>query len=208
MNCRDNIFDGWGYWLNKPSIIPSILGVDNVYHRNCNEIKRQLCEHNIKASVSRHKLFDNHLFLLDVSDNEFRPHKRDIAKALNIPVEWVELYKCDTDLDVYAVLEDELIDMYGDCHKELHFKDPFDFLDAINNPCSPHSVVKQLNEKQCKKTAKVLISDDGDVVLLKDVHMSDFLVAEALDIPKEAVIDISCESEEFSHIILVDRCKE
>ena len=201
-NCSD-IVDGWHYFLNRP--FPSIsIEVDNEYHRNCNRIKKELCKNGIEAKVSRYRLFDVDLFLLDISKNNCRFFKRDVADALGISLDWIEIYTCSNGLDVYAVLEDKLIEKYGDCKGELHFKDDFDFMKVFNGSSNGYNISQRLKEKGI--CVKNLCANYNCVTLNSSSNGDE--IADALNIPKIAVSDLRCHNADITHIILVDRCKE
>lgn len=95
--------------------VPSFLfdyDFGSIYLKRCRSIEKQLKKHNIDAIVSRHTLFDVPLYLVDVTRAKRSISDIDIAKALKIPKTWVNLYKCDKDLLVRAILEAELNDKY------------------------------------------------------------------------------------------------
>ena len=193
----DDIFDRWRY------LSPFLIG-DSVYHRNCNAIKEQLCKHNIKARVHRHSLFDKDFFIVNVSDDDSFLNRKDIADALDIPVDWVDLYIYNDDLEEYCILEDELIGKYGDCNDELHFKDEFDFLKVFRGSSNGYNISQRLKKKGiCFRN---LCANHNNVTL--NSHSSSDDIAEALNIPQRAVADLRCHNSDITHIILIDRCKE
>lgn len=194
------------YWDLIPPILktPNLIGVDNVYHRNCNAIKEQLCKHNIKSRVHRHSLFDKDFFIVDVSDDDSCLNRKDIADALDIPVDWVDLYICNDGLEEYCILEDKLIGKYGDCNDELHFKDEFDFMKVFNGSSNGYNISQRLEKKGI--CVNDLCANYNNVTL--NSHSSSDDIAEALNIPKRAVADLRCHNSDITHIILIDRCKE
>jgi len=193
------------YWdLIPPFKLPHLIGVDNVYHRNCNAIKEQLCKHNIKASVHRHSLFDKDFFIVDVSDDDNCRCRGDIADALDIPVDWVDLYIYNDGLEEYGILEDELIGKYGDCNDELHFKDEFDFMKVFKGSSNGYNISQRLKKKGI--CVNHLIAHSDSITLGTD--SSSDAISNALNIPNDAVASINSCGSKITHIILIDRCKE
>lgn len=111
----------------------------SIYNRRCNEIKKELCKHNIKADVHRKTLFDEKYYAIDVEDS----FCEDIAKALNIPFDWVEMAVSKENFERYLVLEKELNDKYCDCNGELVFAEPYKLSEHLDDI---YSVSERLKE--------------------------------------------------------------
>lgn len=178
---------------------------DNVFHKNCKSIKDKLEKENIKkVSVCRHHVFDVNMYL--VSENGCSTCSRDIADALNIPRNWVELYKYgDDNTSSYGILEDKLNDKYCNSDGVLVFDEPFDLLKTLNDECYGLGAI------ECRLTnsfhrGKISVQDyTNDGLLLISNGGSLSKIADVLNIPIDAVVDISCASRDVSHIIMLDK---
>ena len=105
-----------------------------IWNRRCRAIEKELSNHSIRASVSRHTLFDTEYYLVEVSDNKEHINDKKIADALDIPRDWVCLYQYRYNENKwFAILEDELNDEYTNCDGELVFKKPFNLKEYFRN---------------------------------------------------------------------------
>lgn len=107
----------------------------SVVRKNCDKIEKRLCVNGFKVNVSRHTLFDIRYFLVENPNADVSLNQSDIVDALDIPNDWVCLYKMNGLKEVYAIKEKELVDKYGDCDGELVFEENFD----LENYLSTHT---------------------------------------------------------------------
>ena len=95
----------------------------SIYSKRCRSIEKQLKKHNIKATVSRHTLFDNELYLVDISKDGKYVSNSDLADVLRIPKNWVNVYKHTDDGVIRAILEEQLNSKYcADEDSDLMFE--------------------------------------------------------------------------------------
>ena len=173
-----------------------------IWNRRCRAIEKELKRHCIKSSVSRHTLFDTDYYLIEVSDNKHHISGDDIAEALDISKDWVCLYHCRAgERTYYAVLEDELNDKYKNCNGELVFDEPFDLMDAIRIS-GMGCIEKRL--KECDRCPDVIVNKHKNILTIQNYGWSSQCVANALNISKDAVVDVSCDDSDTQMIVLLD----
>ena len=174
--------------------------------KNCRIIEKKLCENGIKANVTRHTLFGNKYFLVNNPKKGKCLDENDISDALDIPDEWVNLYCMYESRETYAVDENKLIEEYGDCNGLLSFEE-FDLIDCIRTK-GAKGLSAHLKKHNLSSGVVNLYRTD-DMILIKK-HMGSFSAkaySDVLNIPLDAIVDVSNESNEFEFIILTDRCK-
>ena len=96
-------------------------GNKSIWHMRLNDIKKQLEKHNITACVHRHTFFSVDYYCVGQIDNKQKWNENDIAKALDIPLEWVDLGHYEDLKANYCVKEKELNDLYFDKNTRLRF---------------------------------------------------------------------------------------
>ena len=178
-------------------------GGKSIEAKRCDDIEQQLAEHDLIAIVSRHDLFDVEYYLVEFTNDYgggLYPTCGKIAKALDIPNEWVNLYTCEYNgRTVYAVKEEELNRKYKNCDGRLEWVEPFDFHKALSK-YNTSSLIKEQLGKICKRV--VLYLDDG--LILLECHLSSDSIAEMLGISKDSVVDVSISFNELTHVIIVE----
>ena len=178
-------------------------GMKSLNAKRCDDVEQQLAEHQLYANVSRHTLFDKAMYIVsfnkDYGGGEF-PSVGKIAKALQIPDEWVSLYGCDEHKTEYAVRENKLNYKYINSDGRLEWEQ-FDFYKVVNSGNPNETIKKQL--KTCRKVVSCY-KDEG--IILIDSSSSAKCVAEGLGICEESVIDVSCTLREsgITHIIIIE----
>ena len=96
-------------------------GGKSIWHMRLDDIKKQLEKHNITACVHRHTLFGVDYYCVGQIDNKQKWNENDIAKALDIPLKWVDLSHYEDLKANYYVKEKELNDLYFDKNTRLRF---------------------------------------------------------------------------------------
>ena len=170
----------------------------------CDDIEQQLAEHELFANVSRHTLFDDKLYIVEFKKSYSGggyPTTTKIARALEIPTDWVSLYECNDHLTSYAVLEDKINNKYMNGDGRLEWNNPFefDFNKALKKYNAEDLIQNQIGSG-CKRVATY--TDDGLVML--DCCYSSKVVAEDLGISEESVIDVSFDFDGLTHVIIVE----
>ena len=172
-----------------------------IWNKRCKSIEEALKRHCIKSSVIRHTLFDTDYYLVEVSDNKHHISGDDIAEALDISKDWVCLYHCRyNESTYYAVLEDELNDKYKNCNGELVFDD-FDLKDAIND--GMNCIENRL--RRFERCPDVIVNKHKNILTIQNYNWSSQCVANALNISKDAVTDVSCDDTSISMIVELDK---
>ena len=187
----------WG--LRQMNIIN---GGKTIHTKRCDDIEQQLAEHQLYANVSRHRLFGVKLYIVsftkDYGGGEY-PSDKKIARALQIPDEWVSLYDCDENKTEFAVKEEKLNCKHMNDDGRLEWVEPFDFHKALSK-YNTSSLIKEQLGKSCKRV--VLYLDDG--LILLECHLSSDSIAEMLGISKDSVVDVSISFDELTHVIIVE----
>lgn len=193
----------WGHY--EPILAPSYTwtsistSCDNKYHAACKSIKKELEKNNLEVEyVSRHNLFDENLYLVKLKDDSWFDTEKKIADALKIPEAWVSFYVYPKR---YAIKEDELNYKYMQNDKLVF--NHFDIQEALDGVCSSNAIEKQLNGYDSFNKNKVVIYKD--FILITNAMCSKNIIADRLNIPSEAVTDVSCEGTNIKHIILLDK---
>ena len=199
-------------WFGRNPIPPFVFdtycdwnGGKSIEAKRCDDIEQQLAEHCLIANVSRHDLFDVEYYLVEFTKDYgggLYPTCGKIAKALDIPNEWVNLYTCECNgMTVYAVKEKELNRKYENCDGRLEWVEPFDFNKAVNSSKPNSRIKKQL--EYCRRVVSCY-KDKG--IILIDCSLSAKCVADGLGICEESVIDASCTLKEsgITHIIIIE----
>ena len=183
-----------------------ICSGESIYNKRCRDIQEQLAEYDLIATVSRHDLFDVDYYLIEFNNNGYGggkyPSCGNIAEALDIPNEWVNLYTCECNgKTVYAVKEEELNRKHKNCDGRLEWVEPFDFNKAVNSSKPNSRIKKQL--EYCRRVVSCY-KDKG--IILIDCSLSAKCVADGLGICEESVIDASCTLKEsgITHIIIIE----
>lgn len=180
-----------------------IGGHESIYQKRCRDIQEKLAESNLIATVSRHDLFDVEYYIVEFT-NDYgggkHPSQRSIAKALEIPDVWVNLYNCELGgKTVYAVKEKELNGKHINCDGRLEWVEPFDFHKALSKYNTGDLIKEQLGEK-CKRV--VLYLDDGLIFL--ECNRSYKFIAMDLGISEDSIVDVSCSFDDLTHVIIVE----
>lgn len=192
------------YYCSIPLGLISGTG-ESIYNKRCRDIQEQLAEYDLIATVSRHDLFDVEYYLVEFTNDYgggLYPTCGKIAKALDIPTEWVNLYTCEYNgRTVYAVKEEELHSLHLNDDGRLEWVEPFDFYEAVNSSHPNSRIKKQL--EYCRRVVSCY-KDKG--IILIDCSSSAKCVADGLGISEESVIDVSCTLKESSitHIIIIE----
>ena len=87
----------------------------------CDDIQRQLEKHNMTTFVHRTSIFGERYYVIGQVDEKQYWHEQDIAKALDIPIEWVDLAYWEGMRARHYVKEEELNDLYFDNNTRLRF---------------------------------------------------------------------------------------
>ena len=197
-------------WFGRNPIPPFVFdtycdwnGGKSIQAKRCDDIEQQLAEHCLIANVSRHDLFDVEYYLVEFTKDYgggLYPTCGKIAKALDIPNEWVNLYTCECNgKTVYAVKEEELNRKHKNCDGRLEWVEPFDF----------HKVLKKYNARDliqnqigygCHRVE--LYVDDGLVMI--ECSYSSKVIAENLGISEESIVDVRDTFNELTHVIIVE----
>lgn len=178
-------------------------GMKSLNAKRCDDIEEQLAVHHLFANVSRHTLFNKAMYIVsfnkDNGGGEF-PSVGKIAKALEIPDSWVNLYECSATDTQYAVLEKELNGKHKNNDGRLEWEQ-FNFYEAVNSG-NPNSRIK----KQLKSCRRVVSCYKDEGIILIDSSSSAKCVADELGICEESVIDASCTLKEsgITHIIIIE----
>lgn len=192
----------WGHYesIFSPNYaLPISATYDNKYHSACRSIKKELEESDLEVEyVSRHNLFDENLYLVKLKEDCWLNTEKKIADALKIPKAWVSFYMYP---HRYAIKEDELNDKYMQNDKLVF--NHFDIQEALDSVCSRDIIEKQLNGHDTFNKNKVSVYKD--FILIIDSVCSKNIIADRLNIPSEAVTDVSCEDSNIRHIILLDK---
>ena len=124
-NCSDHVYPWlesnihWSNWVN-------FMG-KSIYGLRCDDIEKELCKHGLKANVHRHDCFGVDYYVIEEAYKSVCFDKGMIAKALNIPMDWVDLASVDDMISKYWVKEEELNDKYLDCDGRFCF-DELEFM--------------------------------------------------------------------------------
>ena len=189
----------WG--LSDGLIFPK-KGCKSIQAMRCDDIEQQLAEHRLFANVSRHTLFDDKLYIVEFKKNcsgGGYPTTIKIARALEIPDDWVSLYDCDEHKTEYAVKEDRLNCKHKNCDGRLEWDNPFDFHKALKKYNAEDLIQNQIGSG-CKRVATY--TDDGLVML--DCCYSSNVIAEDLGISEESVVDVSFDFDGLTHVIIIE----
>lgn len=185
----------WNPWCRREKTVPA---------KNCDEIKFKLVENNIPIKyVARHSLFGIRYFELVMKDGAKNVWEEDICKLFDIPKEWVGFTQVKP--KTICIKEDELIEKYGNSNGLLSFD--FDFIEELHCDCNGSArIVSQLSKNDIECGAIEYRKHRG-VIFLRCDNSCTTDIAEALNIPKFAIVNITCESDEYDYIIIEDRCK-
>ena len=167
--------------------------------KNCDIIKQRLNQKCINTKeVGRHGLFNNDYYLITVCDNTNVTEKK-IADALDIPLPWVGYYAYP---GRYAIKEKEFNEKYCNTNGLIHWND-FNLREALSNPCSKSTIENHLNNFTMFNNNKVACYPD--FILIKSANCSAKIIAERLNIPVEAVEDVSLSSNDIQHIVMLHK---
>lgn len=176
---------------------------ESIYNKRCGDIQGRLAEHDLIATVSRHDLFDVEYYLVEFTNDYgggLYPTCGKIAKALDIPTEWVNLYTCEHNgRTIYAVKEEELHSLHLNDDGRLEWVEPFDFHKALSK-YNTISLIKEQLGKSCKRVCVYL--DEG-LIFLK-CNLSSKIIAEKLGISEDSIVDISLTFDDITHVIIVE----
>lgn len=188
------------YEFLRPNLIWSGETMNSM---RCRDVETQLAEYCLYASVSRHTVFGIKMYLLEFQKDYGggkHPSKDNISEALDILIEWVDLYECEAvGKTVYAVKECNLNNKHMDENGRLVWHKSFDLQEILDSNL-PVTLIK----KQLGNCDTVIIKRDKGIILL-NCRKSAETVAEKLGVSEESVTDISCETNgEITHIVIVE----
>ena len=197
-------------WFGRNPIPPFVFdtycdwnGGKSIQAKRCDDIEQQLAEHCLIANVSRHDLFDVEYYLVEFTKDYgggLYPTCGKIAKALDIPNEWVNLYTCEYNgRTVYAVKEEELNCKHKNCDGRLEWVEPFDFNKVLKKYNARDLIQNQIGYG-CHRVE--LYVDDGLVMI--ECSYSSKVIAENLGISEESIVDVRDTFNELTHVIIVE----
>lgn len=197
-------------WFKRPALLPCY---DNIYHRTAKQFKKKLESFGLNIdSVSGVSIGDINYYHVECNyspcDEQQFNMERIIREDLGIKgVGLADYYQRDGwTHKIILVNEEELNDKYL-VDGNLVFEEEFNLLDNLDK-CA---IEKQLARNDIKANVVTSMKYHGDydgIILIKDTRICAMSIADALNIPHDAVIDISVEKTDIDHIILLDRVKE
>ena len=189
-------------WKGVYGVYPPMVGCTekSIPSRNCEAIEKKLKERNIPIQyVARHHIFGiDYYELVMKKDAEKCVFDEDIAEIFDIPKEWVGFVSNHP--KIICIREDKFNCKFCDEKGLLDFGD-FNFLD---NWCFPKKIREQLERKKVHCRDNPVCKTNKDLVFLNSSKSSD-IIADALNIPSNAVTDVSCECDCYTHIINVSK---
>ena len=173
------------------------------WERNCLVLKENLkMKNNYVTKVEVTSINGIDYFKVKLAFNDCRSEMK-ICESLKIPRNKCHFVGYDKNgTQINYIVADALFEKYGE---PLCFEKPFNFMDTIQNDCEVTPKMSSQLSKKDIKIDKVCYKKDNQIILLRGDHPS-WKIARALEIHQEAVVDISCESDVYSHIIIIDRC--
>ena len=178
-----------------PPIFTTFFNDETTERKNCRKIGERLEKCKIAhKDVSRHNLFSQDYYLIDLGVNS-PITEEDIAKALDIPLFWIDFYSYP---GRYAILEEKINKKHCDSNGVLCFND-FNILEHWN-VCDTEDIEEALNNYRNFSGNKVSVYED--FILIIGSHCSSEIIASRLNIPDDAVTDISLEDTNIKHIII------
>jgi len=140
----------------------------NLYHRRCEAIRKQLEDAgmNIKR-LCRHNMFGEEFYLLKVDTLKSKeyPSECDIAKALDIPVDWIDFGGLVDNVNIYYIKEKEFNDKYCDCDGEIVFE-KWCLKDKFTSPYFIHHIKNRLDDK-CFKYDGLFYDRSSNLIFIK-----------------------------------------
>lgn len=183
------------------SMLSLMNGYKTVPAQNCDRIEDVLKKHNISVQyVARHSVWGiDYYELVMKKDADRHIFEKDISELFGIPSEWVGFVSCSP--KIIVVKEKEFNDKFCDENGLLQLE--FDFLKICH---SPVKIRHRLDDKGITCRSPVISKTAKGLVYI-DCSASANRVAEALNIPYQAVDDVSCDCE-FTHVINVYKVKK
>lgn len=172
---------------------------DNKYRSACKSIEKELERSDLEVeNVSRHNLFDENLYLVKLKEDSCLNTEQKIADALKISKAWVDFYMYPRR---YAIKEDKLNNKYMQNDKLVF--NHFNIQEALDCICPSSIIENKLNSYTTYNKNEVSVYTD--FILIINSTCSSEIIAERLNIPLEAITDVSCEGGKIRHIILLDK---
>lgn len=194
----------WAYY-------PRGLIHTNIYFRRSDAILKQLKKHDIRnVKVSRHHLGDWLFYVLEFNRNNSDKYvdEKDIAKALDIPTEWVYFIHIDVEnsISIYWIDEEKLHDKYLDDDGELVF-DGWSMLDEDRAFTGVGNVQRRLIDEN--NDLSVRVGKENEYLFIFNSNYGIPSLAKALNIPKHIITDVSCQDAgDLDFIIPLDKVRK
>lgn len=173
----------------------------NIYFRRSDAIQKQLRRNDIRnVKVSRHHLGDWRFYVLEFNRNNSDKYvdEKDIAKALDIPTEWVYFIHIDVanSITIYWIDEEKLHEKYLDDDGELNF-DGWS-LYTEKGLKSTYEIEERLSERI---GGRVEVELRDDFLFISNTIWSTERISKELNVPKNTITDVS--DLHFGDLVLI-----